>query len=98
MFHNQNIPPFGLGLTLADSVQEGVAKGYLSLPSSADDPLAVAGQCDGRHSHTVGIIDHQHQTPSLRGEQTDLPIIPCCNRPKADYLYAQPMEGQVVSV
>lgn len=98
VFHNQKILAFGLGMILANSIREGVAKCYLSLSSSTDNSLAVAGACNGRHSHTVGIVNHQHQTPSLRGEQTDLPIIPGCDRPKAHHLYVQHMDGQVVCI
>ena len=59
----------------------GVTEGYLSLSTTTDNLLAVLGAGDGRRSHTVGVVEDQHQATGLRGEDADLPIVPGCDRP-----------------
>lgn len=50
----------------------------LPLPSSADDPLAVPGASDGRHTHVVHVVNDEHQPAAFWRKHPNLTVVPGC--------------------
>lgn len=48
----------------------------LPLSPSTDDPLAVRGAGNGRHSHVVCVVNDEHGLTAFRRKHTDLTVIP----------------------
>lgn len=44
--------------------------------SSANDPLAVPGACDGRHTHVMCAVNDEHETTTLWCERSNLAVVP----------------------
>lgn len=44
--------------------------------SSANDPLAVPGAGDGRHTHVVCAVNDEHETAALWREHSNLAVVP----------------------
>ena len=51
---------------------------HLSLPSPADDALAVGSGRQRRDAHRVRVVDLVHQLALLRRERPDFAIVPAC--------------------
>lgn len=50
----------------------------LPLPSSADDPLAVSGASDGRHTRFVRVVNDEHEPAAFWCKHPNLTVIPGC--------------------
>lgn len=55
----------------------------LSLSTPTDDPLAVPGASDGCHTHSVCIVNDEHEPTAFWRKHTNLTIIPCWKTEKS---------------
>lgn len=49
----------------------------LPLSPTTNNPLAVPGAGDGCHTHSVRVVNDDHEPATLRRKHTNLTIIPC---------------------
>lgn len=54
----------------------GTTSSHLSIPASADDPLAVPGASDGCHAPLVSVVNDKHEPAAFRREHADLAVVP----------------------
>lgn len=57
---------------------QSVSHADLPLPSSADDPLAVPGASDGRHTRFVCVVNNEHEPPTFWCKHPNLTVVPRC--------------------
>lgn len=48
----------------------------LPLSPSTDDPPAVPGASNGRHTHVVRVVNDEHGPTAFRRKHTDLTVVP----------------------
>lgn len=51
--------------------------------SSTNDPLAVPGASDGRHTHVVCTVNDEHETTALWCEHSNFTVVPCWKKVKS---------------